>query len=559
MKMNSKEVFWRKNDHYLAAPTQMLLVALSLVGAYLYARFLFNPANAGDLLPYVLAIAAESFIMFHVLVSVWTIIVGGYNPRNYDYYRVQQEMLPGAYRQVFETRPDIVRRLPRQLPLSINDRTVTIDVFITVYGEPISVIRKTAIAAQNLLGNHKTYILDDGRSDDVRQLAKELGIAYIRRPDNLYAKAGNINYALSVTKGDFFVIFDADFVPKFNFLHETLPFFYDPTVAFVQTPQVYRNYDRVISRGAGYMQSLFYRLIMPGKNRFNAAFCVGTNVMFSRAAILSIGGIYTGSKSEDIWTALTLHEHGYKSIYIPDELAVGETPDSVKAYTKQQLRWATGGMEIFLYHNPLFLRKLTIDQRIQYATTSSYYLLGMATAALMLLPPLQIFFNLTPVNLGTSLLTWLFFYASFYVMQIITAFYTMNGFRLETLLLATVSFPIYVRAFLNALFKKDQKWSATGDRSTIDSPYNYIIPQILIFLFLVFTSVMGVLKYFEQQSISLALMWNTVNAAVFGAYIWIARKEHKALKRQAKRVRTHRRFERRMIKLATAESGPAHE
>ena len=44
---------------------------------------------------------------------------------------------------------------------------------------------------------------------------------------------------------------------------------------------------------------------------------------------------------------------GWRTVYIPTELAVGDTPETVEAYTKQQLRWATGGFEIMLTHNPL--------------------------------------------------------------------------------------------------------------------------------------------------------------------------------------------------------------
>jgi len=74
-------------------------------------------------------------------------------------------------------------------------------------------------------------------------------------------------------------------VPMPDFVHETVPFFAEADVAFVQTPQVYGNLDTVVSRGAAYMQSVFYQFVQPGRNRFNAAFCVGTNVVFRRSAI----------------------------------------------------------------------------------------------------------------------------------------------------------------------------------------------------------------------------------------------------------------------------------
>ena len=48
-----------------------------------------------------------------------------------------------------------------------------------------------------------------------------------------------------------------------------------------------------------------------------------------------------------------LHERGWRSVYIPDVLAVGDAPETIEGFTKQQQRWATGGFEILLTHNPL--------------------------------------------------------------------------------------------------------------------------------------------------------------------------------------------------------------
>ena len=245
-----------------------------------------------------------------------------------------------------------------------------------------------------------------------------------------------------MTSGEFFVILDADFVPAPDFLYQTVPFFAEPNIAFVQTPQAYGNLNNLISRGAGYMQSVFYRFIQPGKNRFNAAFCVGTNVIYRRAAIEQIGGMYTDSKSEDVWTSLKLHEYGWKSTYISTVLAIGDTPDTIEAYTKQQLRWATGGFEILFKSNPFSRKlKLTLDQRLQYFGTATFYLMGVAPGLLLLVPPLQIYFGLAPINSGVSFGTWLMYYLGFYFMQVVVALYTIGSFRWETLMLATAVLP----------------------------------------------------------------------------------------------------------------------
>jgi len=126
------------------------------------------------------------------------------------------------------------------------------------------VIRKTVTAALAMRGKHTTWVLDDGKSDEVRDLAGELGARYVRRLSSGGAKAGNVNHALTLANGELFAIFDADFVPNEMFLVETVPFFIDPKVAFVQTPQTFANLRTTVARGAGYMQTVFYRFIQPG-------------------------------------------------------------------------------------------------------------------------------------------------------------------------------------------------------------------------------------------------------------------------------------------------------
>jgi cellulose synthase (UDP-forming) len=401
-----------------------------------------------------------------------------------------------------------------------------VDVFITVYGEPLEKIAKTAAAARAMRGRHTTWILDDGESDAVRDLAADLDVRYVRRLTHHGAKAGNINHALTLSTGEYFAIFDADFVPDEDFLYETVPFFVDDNVAFVQTPQAYGNMHNLVSRGAGFMQSVFYRFIQPGRNRFNAAFCVGTNVIFRRTAIDEVGGMCTDSKSEDVWTSLRLHERGWRSIYIPVTLAVGDAPETIEDYTKQQLRWASGGFEILFQRNPLSPRtKLTMDQRIQYFVTATHYLVGITPLLLMMVPPLEIYFDLRPVNLTVTWLTWLLFYAGFYGLQVLLAFHTMGSFRPETLVMAAVSFPIYVRAFLNVFSGREQKWHVTGASGKRVSPFNFIIPQVLFFVFVLLTSAVGIVKDYSHETLTLATAWNLTNTVVLGAFVLAALRE----------------------------------
>lgn len=503
------------------SPVMILISLIATLGILLYAQFLLNPDNRGDFLPYALVIAAETVLITHALLSMWTILAGARSPRGFAFHDAQQKLFNNK-----AVRAGRLNDSADRWPVLLDGREVKIDIFITVYGEEIAKIRTTATAAMAIKGKHRTWILDDGRSDEVKALADELGCHYVRRLSNNGAKAGNINYALSIAKGDFFCVFDADFVPDPDFLVETVPFFVDPIVAFVQTPQSYGNLVNMVSRGAGYMQTVFYKFIQPGRNHFNAAFCVGTNVIFRRAAINDVGGIYTDSKSEDVWTSLRLHERGWKTVYIPRTLAIGDAPETIEAYTKQQLRWATGGFEILLTHNPLSpRRKLTTDQRIMYLVTATHYLTGIAPGLLLLVPPLEIFFDLRPVNLSIDVMTWLLFYAGFYLMQVLLAFYTLGSFRWEVLMLAAVSFPIYIKAFINAFVGKEQKWHVTGNTAKASSPFNFMIPQVLVFVFLLLTSVVAIWRDLDNSQLTLATAWNVTNTFILGGFMIVACRE----------------------------------
>src|SRR5690606_10365074 len=91
-----------------------------------------------------------------------------------------------------------LRRKPAPLP-SDPQHWPTVDVFITTYNEPLNVVKQTVYTAQTLdwpADKIHVYLLDDGRRDEFKTFAEEVGVHYITRADNLHAKAGNLNNAL---------------------------------------------------------------------------------------------------------------------------------------------------------------------------------------------------------------------------------------------------------------------------------------------------------------------------------------------------------------------------
>jgi cellulose synthase (UDP-forming) len=276
----------------------------------------------------------------------------------------------------------------------------SVDVFITCYDEPLEVVRRTAIGARAIDYPHRTYILDDGKRDEMKAMADELGIGYIRRVGNANAKAGNLNFALGVTSGEFILQLDADHVPLPGILDRMLGYFHDPDVALVQSPQDFYNTDSfthvVNDEGRRLWEEnrIFYSLIQPGRDRFNASFFCGSCGVLRRSALEEIGGFSLETIIEDMETTMQLHARGWKSVYHGETLAYGLAPHSASAYHVQRLRWGQGAMQILRKLRPLTMPGLTLAQRINYFAGTSTYFEGWQKAVFYLMP---IFFFTTGI------------------------------------------------------------------------------------------------------------------------------------------------------------------
>ncbi len=290
---------------------------------------------------------------------------------------------------------------------------LAVDVFIPTYNEPLSILRPTIVAAAAMEYPHKTYVLDDGKRDSVRDLCQELGVGYLTRSDNKGAKAGNINAALAKTSGEFIAIFDADHAPYRNFLVDLLGYFQDPKVALAQAPQSYYNLDsfqhgppnlRSGGRAPWHEQSVFFDAVLPGRDRWNAVFWCGSTAIVRRTALEEMGGVDTRTITEDMHTAMGLHANGWKTVYHDRELALGIAPDDADAFLLQRLRWAQGAAQVFRVDNPLFKKGLTWRQKVGYFTSVAYVFEYVPRLIYLLMPALTLLTGVLPMeNMGWNL------------------------------------------------------------------------------------------------------------------------------------------------------------
>jgi cellulose synthase (UDP-forming) len=282
----------------------------------------------------------------------------------------------------------------------------SIDIFIATYNEPENLLNKTIAAAVNIVYPEELkniYVCDDGHRDTVKNICREFGVHYITRSNNEHAKAGNLNHALCNSQGELFAIFDADMIAKENFLTKTIPYFEDTQVAFVQTPQVFYNpdpfqYNLYFGESIPNEQDFFMKDIQQGRARFNAVLHVGTNAVFRRSAIEEIGGIPTGTITEDMATGMLLQAAGYKGIFLKEVLALGLSVEKFSDLIKQRERWCRGNIQVAKKWNPLTLRGLSFMQRLIYVDGLLFWFFGVQKMIYLICPLLYLLFGIMPIQ-----------------------------------------------------------------------------------------------------------------------------------------------------------------
>jgi cellulose synthase (UDP-forming) len=342
----------------------------------------------------------------------------------------------------------------------------TVDVFVPTYNEDLAVLEATLIGCINMRGNYMTYVLDDGHREAVKLLAERLGCTYFSREINKFAKAGNINEALTKTSGEFIVILDADMIPQPDFLEKTLGYFNDPKTAIVQLPQEFYNLDSAQHKQDAahwHEQQLFYHVIQPGKNRINAAFWCGSPSIVRRRALESIGGVATDSITEDFLTSIRLNSKGWRIKYHDEALAFGIAPQSVFAFNLQRLRWAQGSMKILKSRdNPLVAPGLTLSQRLSHFSAIFTYFSAYQKLIYLIVPSVFLITGLMPVK-PLNGLDFIAHWIPYFILMMLTNKALGRGYYrfLDVEKYNTIKMFIFIKASFSMLISKKLDFKVT--------------------------------------------------------------------------------------------------
>ena len=146
-------------------------------------------------------------------------------------------------------------------------------------------------------------------------------------------------------------------------------------MALVQTPHDFGNHDSFQHFETGrHDQSMFFEVIMPGKDRHDGAFWCGSAALILRHALEGIGGIATETVAEDFHTTIRLHGQGWHTRYHDETLVQGLAPHDLATFLLQRDRWARGNLAVLRTpENPVVAPRLTFKQRASYLSSLLAY------------------------------------------------------------------------------------------------------------------------------------------------------------------------------------------
>ncbi|PVW17370.1 cellulose synthase family protein [Marixanthomonas spongiae] len=247
-------------------------------------------------------------------------------------------------------------------------------------------------------------VLDDSTDESFETTAAHikklqqsgLDIKHLSREVRSGFKAGALEEGLKTAKGEFIAIFDADFLPKKDWLQKTVPYFKDEKIGVVQTRwgHINRNYS-LLTKIQAFALDFHFVLEQVGRNfgnhfiNFN-----GTAGVWRKTCIIDAGNWEGDTLTEDLDLSYRAQLKKWKFKYLEDVETPAELPVVISAAKSQQFRWNKGAAENFQKLYWRLLKDPTVSWKTKFHSffhllNSSMFLL-ILTVAVLSVPMLYI-------------------------------------------------------------------------------------------------------------------------------------------------------------------------
>ena len=302
---------------------------------------------------------------------------------------------------------DVLSRRERRQVIPPLTREPWVALQVPTYNEPVEVVGPTLASLAAIDYPHLLVQVVDNNTTDpalwrpIEALCAQLGprFSFVHLENWPGFKAGALNEATPRLPAEVEIlgIVDADYQVHPQWLRNTIGYFDDPSVAFMQTSQHYREWrDNQYLRGLFYSFRYFFDITMIARSHRNAIIFCGTMGLIRRSAFNEIGGWNQECITEDAEASLRMLGAGYRGVYNSAAYGEGLMPLDFDGLKKQRFRWALGGIQILKFHWCEMVpfanhrMRLTFSQRVHYllgsvqwfaeALTATFTVLLLATA-----------------------------------------------------------------------------------------------------------------------------------------------------------------------------------
>lgn len=379
-----------------------------------------------------------------------------------------------------------------------------VDIFITTKNESQTILEQTIKSAVDIdYPQKRIYILDDGGRPWVKSLANKYQCNYLVRPDRLtkQTKAGNLNYGLSQSYGNYVLVLDADDVVSPYIIDAMLGHFRDEKIGLVASRKRFNVDEKDFNN-----DNLFYEYMQSGKNTSGSSISCGSGVIYRRSALDAIGGFQEWNIVEDLYTSYVLNTHGYRNEYINQSFTKGIAPQDLKIIYKQRGLWAQDTLRLFFWKSPLFNRNITLRQRLHYFELGYIYIASaVVIPAIYYLNFYSIFFNDPILQVGYWYL--LFKIPSFFF--IIYMYNTLGQGDSSSRMWAAL-FPVFFKAMVLAILFKKPDYQVTTKKDSSKMRWQLILPQAFTIMLGIFVIIVHFIKWGLTPLLAVNWFWFTI-------------------------------------------------
>jgi len=252
-------------------------------------------------------------------------------------------------------RNKFLKNIPTEDSEKLFDKTVTIQ--IPLYNEMYVAERIIESVCKLEYPRHllEIQVLDDSTdetkdivADIVLRIAnKGFDIKHLHRVDRKGFKAGALKEGLKTASGEFIAIFDADFIPKKDFLKKTLRYFTSEKTGMVQTRWEHLNENfSVLTKIQALALDGHFVIEQTVRNR--AGFFInfnGTGGIWRKSCIEDAGNWHDDTITEDLDLSYRAQLRGWKFVFLRDFTTPSELPSEINSLKAQQFRWTKGAIE----------------------------------------------------------------------------------------------------------------------------------------------------------------------------------------------------------------------